>query len=85
MSDRQRRVQSVAAAGYEAASKEMEKVLNEEPIEDAEATGIFATALLYPGVNYLISIGVTREEILRTIGSMVDDLEEEGQSTSTLN
>lgn len=80
MSDRERRVQAVGAAGYEAASKAMEKILEEETIEDEEATGVFAAALLWPGVNYLITLGVSRSEILRVVGSLIESLEDEPSS-----
>lgn len=77
MSDeRSRRVSAVAHAGYNAASDEMEKIAESETLTDEEATGIFAAALLWPGVNYLLKIGASKEEVLSVVGEMFDQLEE---------
>ncbi len=75
MSDRTRRVTAIAQASYEAATEAMDKIIESEAVTDEEATATFGTALMWPGVNYLVQIGATKEEVLRVAGELYDQLE----------
>ncbi len=74
--DRTRRVSAVCDASFEAAKKTMDDLLETEEIPDEEATGIFGTGLLWPAINYLVSIGCAKAEVLRVVSNMIDDMKE---------
>lgn len=84
MDERSRRVSAISEAAYEAAKKAMDEIQKEETIVDEEATGVFATGLLWPAINYLVSIGIQKEDVIRVVSNMVDDMNETDVS-ATLN
>lgn len=82
MDDRARRVTAVGQAGYHAATDAMKKIMDGEPLTDEEATATFSASLLWPAINYLVTIGATKEEALRFVATMYDQLEGESEEAA---
>lgn len=83
MDDRTKRVNLVGEAAYQAATEAMDKILKEAALTPEEATSILATGLLWPAVNYLMTLGANKQELLHVVSEMHDSLEEE--ETAALN
>jgi DNA-binding transcriptional regulator YhcF (GntR family) len=73
--DRTRRVNSIGQAGYRAASDVMNKLMESEPMTDEEATATFVAALTWPAINYIKAIGASKEDAIKFISEMYDNLD----------